>query len=168
MLTVLSAIRQLQMQNWKISEQQIQSALQQTKKLNGLHGRWEVIQENPTVVLDVGHNEDGIKQIIQQVKQTTYKQLHIVIGMVKDKEVEKVLALLPKEAVYYFTRAQIPRAMPEPELQTKALLFDLKGETFTDVNLALNAAIEHSSVEDLILVCGSVYLVGEVDYTQTH
>ncbi len=163
MLTVLSAIRQLQLKNWKISEQQIQSALQQTKKLNGLHGRWEVIQENPTVVLDVGHNEDGIKQIIQQVKQTTYKQLHIVIGMVKDKEVEKVLALLPKEAVYYFTRAQIPRAMPESELQNKALLLDLKGETFADVNLALNAAIEHSSVEDLILVCGSVYLVGEVD-----
>lgn len=163
MLTVLSAIRQLQLNNWNISEQQIQSALQQTKKINGLHGRWEVMQENPTVVLDVGHNEDGITQIVQQISQTNYNQLHIIIGMVKDKEIEKVLALLPKEAIYYFTRAQIPRALPELELQNKAQLFDLKGETFTDVNDALYAAIEHSSAEDLILVCGSVYLVGEVN-----
>ena len=162
LVTVLTAIRALQKLNWKISEQHIQSALRQTKKINGLHGRWEVIHKNPTVVLDVGHNEDGIIQIIQQIKQTIYNHLRIVIGMVKDKEVEKVLALLPKEAVYYFTRAQIPRAMPELELQNKALLLALKGETFTDVNLALNAAIEHSSAEDLILVCGSVYLVGEV------
>ena len=162
LVTVLTAIRALQKLNWKISEQHIQSALRQTKKINGLHGRWEVIHKNPTVVLDVGHNEDGITQIIQQIKQTIYNHLRIVIGMVKDKEVEKVLALLPKEAVYYFTRAQIPRAMPELELQNKALLLALKGETFTDVNLALNAAIEHSSAEDLILVCGSVYLVGEV------
>ena len=162
LVTVLTAIRALQKLNWKISEQHIQSALRQTKKINGLHGRWEVIHKNPTVVLDVGHNEDGITQIIQQIKQTIYNHLRIVIGMVKDKEVEKVLALLPKEAVYYFTRAQIPRAMPELELQNKALLLALKGERFTDVNLALNAAIEHSSAEDLILVCGSVYLVGEV------
>ncbi len=162
-LTVLSAIRQLQMQNWKINEEHIQTALQQTKKINGLHGRWEVMQENPTVVLDVGHNEDGIQQIVQQIKQTKYNQLRIVIGMVKDKEVEKVLALLPKDAIYYFTRAQIPRALPEPELQNKALLFDLKGETFATVNDALNTAIEHSSAKDLILVCGSVFLVGEVD-----
>ena len=162
LVTVLTAIRALQKLNRKISEQHIQSALRQTKKINGLHGRWEVIHKNPTVVLDVGHNEDGITQIIQQIKQTIYNHLRIVIGMVKDKEVEKVLALLPKEAVYYFTRAQIPRAMPELELQNKALLLALKGERFTDVNLALNAAIEHSSAEDLILVCGSVYLVGEV------
>jgi dihydrofolate synthase/folylpolyglutamate synthase len=162
-LTVLSTVRQLQKTNWNISEGHLKSALMQTRKINGLHGRWEMIHENPGIILDVGHNEDGIKQIVLQLSQTNYNRLHIVLGMVKDKEIDTVLSLLPKDAVYYFTRAQIPRALNETDLQKKAQVFDLRGETFTDVNDALNAAIKNSSVNDLILVCGSVFLVGEVD-----
>jgi dihydrofolate synthase/folylpolyglutamate synthase len=162
-LTVLSSVRQLQKMGWKITEEHIQSALSQTKKITGLHGRWEVIHHNPTVVLDVGHNEDGVKQIVAQLAESKYRQLHIIIGMVKDKEIEKVLALLPANATYYFTKAHIPRALPETDLQTKALVFDLKGEIFAEVNEAINVALANASVDDLLLVCGSVFLVGEVD-----
>ena len=163
-LTVLAAIRQLQKTNWKIRVEHLYSALKQTKIINGLHGRWEMIAENPRVILDVGHNEDGVKQIVLQLSQTKYNRLHLVLGMVKDKEIDTVLSLLPKEAVYYFTRAQIPRALPEKDLQQKAMDHHLTGETFSDVNAALNHAKQHSSADDLILVCGSVFLVGEVDH----
>jgi dihydrofolate synthase / folylpolyglutamate synthase len=162
-LTVLAAIRQLQKLNWNISNDQLNSALKQTKKINGLHGRWEMIEENPRVILDVGHNEDGVKQIVLQLSQTKYNSLHLVLGMVKDKEIDTVLSLLPKDAVYYFTRSQIPRALPEKDLQLKALERHLTGETFSDVNAALNHAKQHASADDLILVCGSVFLVGEVE-----
>jgi dihydrofolate synthase/folylpolyglutamate synthase len=162
-LTVLSSVRQLQKQGWKISEEHIQTALASSKQINGLHGRWEVIHEQPTVVMDVGHNEDGVKQIVAQLNESSYNKLHIIIGMVKDKEIEKVLALLPTEATYYFTKAHIPRALPEAELQLKASTFDLKGKTFENVNAAISTALQHARKDDLILVCGSVFLVGEVD-----
>jgi dihydrofolate synthase/folylpolyglutamate synthase len=160
--TVLTAVEQLQQQGWNISQEQVQTALSHTKQINGLHGRWEVIRQNPTVVLDVGHNEDGMKQIIKQLQFCSFQQLHIVIGMVKDKEIEKVLALLPKDAEYYFTKAQIPRALDEVTLRQKANAFNLKGETYLNVNDALTKAKQCASADDLILVCGSVFLVGEV------
>jgi dihydrofolate synthase/folylpolyglutamate synthase len=114
------------------------------------------------VILDVGHNEDGIKQIVEQLELTTYNQLHIIIGMAKDKAVEKVLSLLPKYASYYFTKAQIPRALPENELAEKAAVIGLHGKAFTEVNAALTEVLTHAHKDDLILVCGSVFLVGEV------
>lgn len=162
-LTVLSAVRQLQEQGWAISEDNIQTALKTSKQINGLHGRWEVIHEHPTVVMDVGHNEDGVKQIVAQLNECNYNKLHIIIGMVKDKEVEKVLALLPTDAQYYFTKAHIPRALPETDLKLKALAFDLKGDTFENVNAAITNALQKAANNDMILVCGSVFLVGEVD-----
>lgn len=165
-LTVLSSVRQLQEQGWNISEEQVQRALATSKQINGLHGRWEVIHEYPTVVMDVGHNEDGVKQIVAQLKESSYNKLHIIIGMVKDKEIEKVLALLPTDASYYFTKAHIPRALPEHDLQTKASAFDLQGENFENVNSAISTALQHAAKDDLILVCGSVFLVGEVNVSE--
>ena len=139
-------------------------ALANTKKITGLHGRWDVIAENPTVVLDVAHNEDGIKQIIKQLKNDSDQiKNHFVLGMVKDKEVDKVLSLLPTEAEYYFTNAHIPRALPAQELQTKAATFNLKGNFYDDVNMAIDAAKQNAAITDLIIVCGSVFLVGEVN-----
>lgn len=165
-LTVLTAIKLLQQKEWNISEQQIYTALSQVKKINGLHGRWETIHQHPSVIVDVGHNEDGIKQIVAQLEETTYNKLHIITGMVKDKEVEKVLSLLPKDATYYFTHAHLPRALPEDQLQAKAAVFGLKGETYPDVNNALSIALKNTSADDLILICGSVFLAGEVDITR--
>jgi len=163
LLTVLEASSQLQQQGWRMDDKTIHKALQQTKKLTGLHGRWEIIHTAPTVVLDVAHNADGIRQLVRQAEVTAKHQLHIVTGMVKDKEVDKMLALLPKHAQYYFTKAQIPRAMPEEELLEKALKIKLKGDAFPQVNEALDFALQHAHPDDLIIVCGSIFLVGEVN-----
>lgn len=163
LVTTLTAIDQLKKAGWHITEQAAAKGLGNVKKLTGLHGRWEVIQRRPTVVLDVGHNEDGIRQIAEQLELTDYHNLHIVIGMVKDKEINKVMQLLPKEALYYFTKAQTPRAIPEDRLAAIAAEHGLTGHHFPSVNTALQNAVGHSHQDDLILVCGSVFVVGEVE-----
>ena len=132
------------------------------KKSTGLHGRWEQVKENPTVILDVAHNVDGIKQIVEQIELSTYNNLHLIIGMVKDKDVDKALSILPKYANYYFTKAQIPRAMTEAELVEKAALLGFVGNAFPEVNIALSHALTHADKNDLIVILGSVFLVGEV------
>ncbi|MGH2553993.1 MAG: glutamate ligase domain-containing protein, partial [Chitinophagaceae bacterium] len=162
-LTVLEACSLLKQKGWKINDKLIFQGLKQVKKLTGLHGRWEIIHQSPVVVLDVAHNMDGIKQLVQQIELTNHRQIHIIIGMVKDKEVEKILNILPKEALYYFTRPQIPRAIPENELAEKAKFSGLNGHSFPEVNEALHTALEHSQKDDLVIVCGSVFLVGEVN-----
>ena len=163
LLTVLEACSVLSKLNYKIDEPVIKQALQRTKKITGLHGRWDIIHENPTIVLDVGHNEDGVKQIIQQIELTTHHDLHIIIGMVKDKEIDTVLSLLPHSANYYFTQAHIPRALPAETLREEAGKFSLKGRSVPDVNEAIKEARSKAHKDDLILVCGSVFLVGEVN-----
>ncbi len=164
LLTVLAAIDVLK-NKFSLEEKNIKTALNNVKNFTGLHGRWEVIHRKPIVVLDVAHNVDGIQQLVDQINKTKYKQLHIIFGIVKDKEIENVLALLPQKATYYFTKAQIPRALPENELMERANVFQLNGDAFGNVNKALQAAIERSSVDDLIIVCGSVFVVGEVDWS---
>ncbi len=162
LLTVLTAIRQLRELGWQIDEIHTQEALKKVKKLTGFHGRWETIHQHPLVIADVGHNEDGVRQIAEQLSFTAYEHLHIVVGMVKDKEVEKVMQLLPSLATYYFTKAQIPRALPEERLQALALPLGKKGYHYPDVNTALKAALSNAKKEDMILVCGSVFIVGEI------
>ena len=162
LLTVLEACSALKELGYNLNEDYIRHGLQKTKKITGLHGRWEVIHENPTIILDVGHNEDGIKQIVQQVELTMHHDLHIIIGMVKDKEIDTVLSLLPRTANYYFTQAHIPRALAAETLKEKAGKFNLNGRMVSDVNEAIKAAKSKAHKDDLILVCGSVFLVGEV------
>lgn len=163
LVTVLEACSVLKSLGYNLDEKKISHGLQKTKKLTGLHGRWEIIHEHPTIVMDVGHNEDGIKQIIQQLELTFYHELHIIIGMVKDKEIDTVLSLLPHSAHYYFTQADIPRALPAEVLKSKAKSQNLKGDIYPDVNTAINIAKSKAHKDDLILVCGSVFLVGEVN-----
>jgi dihydrofolate synthase / folylpolyglutamate synthase len=163
LLTVLEACSVLKEREYKTDTATIKEALRKTKKITGLHGRWERVHEHPAVILDVAHNEDGIGQLIRQLELTEYHHLHIVLGLVKDKEVDKALALLPTTARYYFTQAHIPRAMNAEILKEKAGHFHLTGETFPDVNLAIKTAIEKAEKSDLVLVCGSVFLVGEVN-----
>ena len=161
--TVLQSIHLLQQQGWQISEHAIHQGLSGTKKLTGLLGRWDKISDHPPVILDVGHNEDGIRAILQQLELNTFTHLHIVIGMVKDKDVSKVLSLLPVKARYYFTQARIPRALPAAQLREMAAGFGLKGTDYPEVNQALAAARTEADDKDLVLVCGSVYVVGEVN-----
>ncbi len=165
LVTVLEVCSQLKQMGWEMDDSVIHKGLKQVRKLTGLHGRWEIIHHSPTVVMDVAHNMDGIRQLVQQIELTEHRKLHIITGMAKDKEVEKILELLPKEAHYYFTKAQIPRAIPENELAEKANLAKLKGHSFPTVNEALHAALQHAHRDDLIVVCGSVFLVGEVNMT---
>lgn len=162
LLTVLEAAHQLERMGWKTDPAIIQQALKQVKKITGFHGRWEMIRQDPTVILDVAHNVDGIQQLREQIELSDYHHLHIVFGMVKDKDVHSVLSLLPKQANYYFTQAQIPRAMDASELQQKAIEYGLTGKMFPEVNQALQHALQNAHPNDLILVCGSVFLVGEV------
>jgi dihydrofolate synthase / folylpolyglutamate synthase len=168
--TTLGAEKELQKKGFLITESMKKNALANVKKLTGLHGRWELISDNPFVVLDVAHNEDGIRQVLSQTKKileisnkaNLKNKMHFVIGMAKDKEVTKVLSLLPKDANYYFTAAHIPRALPSIELMMKAAEFGLQGFHFEDVNEAIQAAKNHAGQNDLIVVCGSVFVVGEV------
>ncbi|WP_132054988.1 bifunctional folylpolyglutamate synthase/dihydrofolate synthase [Pseudocnuella soli] len=161
--TALMAIRVLQQCGWKISEDQIASGLAQVQTLTGLMGRWEVLQTAPAVVLEVAHNAAGMQQVLHHVGQHRFGKLHFVLGMVKDKDIGAVLQLLPKGAAYYFTQAAIPRALPTAELQSKAAQNGLTGKEYPDVNTAIDAALQVASSNDLVLICGSVFLVGEVD-----
>jgi dihydrofolate synthase/folylpolyglutamate synthase len=162
LISVLASVDILK-QDFLLKEEKIKFALSNAKSLTGLHGRWEVIRENPTVALDVAHNEDGIKQLIHQINNSEFEKLHIVFGMVKDKDIETVLIQLPKNASYYFTKAQNPRALPENELWEKARQHHLDGSAYEHVNEALKAALDQASEKDLIVVCGSVFVVAEVE-----
>ena len=162
LVTLLEVAHQLQLHGWRTGTNIVRQALPHVKKLTGLHGRWELIHQHPSVILDVGHNADGMAQIREQLELMQFRHLHIIIGMVKDKEIGKVLSLLPPHASYYFTQAQIPRALNAADLQQQAGSYGLQGTVFDEVNAALHHALEHAHADDLVLVCGSVFLVGEV------
>ena len=164
--TVLTALEILKQQGWRLPESELKNALKQVKEITGLGGRWQVIQKNPFVVLDVAHNEDGMRQLLNQLSQLrqsgSISSVHIVIGMVKDKDVTKVLQLMPKHYAYYFTQAQLPRALPYLDLQKKANAIGLSGEGYPTPEDALSAAKMMASDNDLIMVCGSVFVVAEI------
>ncbi|MGQ0740664.1 MAG: bifunctional folylpolyglutamate synthase/dihydrofolate synthase [Bacteroidota bacterium] len=162
LLTVLEACSLLHQAGWRTDDTVIHPALKQVKKLTGLHGRWEVLRQSPLLVLDVAHNADGIRQLAQQTELTEHKNLHIIIGMVRDKDIDSMLHLLPKHAAYYFTKADIPRAFPQEELRKQAASQGLKGNTYSTVNTALYAASLNAGKDDMIIVCGSIFLVGEI------
>ena len=162
LVTVVEAVHILKNKGWILEQHHVLQALKQVRKLTGLHGRWEIIHQNPDIVLDVAHNEDGIRQVLRQIELTDHEELHIVLGMVKDKEITRVLTLLPAHAHYYFTRAQIPRALPENELAAQAAAAGLKGLPYPTVPEALAAAKSRARPKDLVVVCGSVFVVAEV------
>jgi dihydrofolate synthase/folylpolyglutamate synthase len=160
---VLASIEALRKLGFSISDQNIEQGLKDVMRLTGLRGRWQMIGEKPLVICDTGHNEAGIREIVEQINETHYHHLHMVIGMVKDKDVSKVLRLLPANATYYFCAASIPRAMPAEELKQKAEAFGLKGNVYANVNDAIGAAKAGSTMDDFIFVGGSTYVVAEVD-----
>ena len=144
----------------QLSAQDIQRGIKLTKQNTSLRGRWEVIDQHPWVVADTAHNESGITEVLSQVAQMGVNHLHIILGMVADKDIDRVLRLFPKDATYYFTQATNPRALSASELQAKASIFGLQGETFADVNLALAAA--RKTQADFVLITGSTYMVAEI------
>jgi dihydrofolate synthase/folylpolyglutamate synthase len=125
-------------------------------------GRWQKLSLKPTIVCDTGHNINGIEQIVNQIVMQKYRQLHIVFGMVKDKDISKVLAILPKQAQYYFCKANLPRALNENDLQLMAKEYKLYGEAYETVALALQEAKKNASEDDFIFIGGSTFVVAEV------
>jgi dihydrofolate synthase/folylpolyglutamate synthase len=160
---VLTAVGILQNNGWKITNENIATGLSHVKINTGLYGRWQVIGNNPTTVVDVAHNVAGIQTLLAQIALINYSHLHLVFGMVKDKDIDSVLALLPAHATYYFTKAQIERAIDAHELQQKAGAYSLQGNTYLTVNEAITAAKKQALSTDLIVVFGSVFLVGEIE-----
>lgn len=163
LLTVLAAIDSLRAEGWRVRPDATE-ALSHVRELTGLRGRWEQLQERPMIIADVAHNEAGITEVMHQVASVSYQALHVVTGFVRDKMIDKILALFPAGAHYYFTQAGIPRALPAAELALQAEVRGLKGDVFPHVNDAFEAAKRAATPDDLILVTGSVFVVAEVLY----
>lgn len=159
--TVLTAVQQINQLGLNITENALKEGLKYTTELTGLQGRWQIVQTNPTVIADTAHNVAGISYVTEQLKTQTYDKLHIVIGMVNDKDISSVLNLLPQNAIYYFTQAQISRALSAADLQEKAKSFDLKGECYISVEQAVECAIKNADKNDLVFIGGSNFVIGE-------
>ncbi|ATP55004.1 dihydrofolate synthase [Pedobacter ginsengisoli] len=161
-LTVIQAVETLKTLGFKIHNDALYSALKNVKDLTGLMGRWQILSKNPLIVSDTGHNIAGITEVVQNINTTPHNKLHVVIGMVKDKDINGVLNLLPPTALYYFCQPQLERALSAQELATEAEKHGLKGSVFTTVELAINAAKENANADDLIYIGGSTFVVAEI------
>lgn len=160
--TTLTSIQELKKLGLHITKESVYKGLKNVCKTTGLKGRWQVLQNNPTIICDTGHNEAAIKYIVQQLKTYKFKTLRIVFGMANDKDIDKVLQLLPREAHYYFCKANTPRAINQKKLQQQAIQYNLKGNYYSSVQEALDKAKEDASADDLLFVGGSNFVVAEI------
>jgi dihydrofolate synthase/folylpolyglutamate synthase len=160
--TVLSAVGELRNNGFKITNENIHTALRDVKRLTGLHGRWEVLSKHPLTICDTGHNPEGMSEVLKNIAVVSYKTLHFVIGMVNDNDISKILAMLPKEAIYYFCKPDIPRGLKAESLKLKAESFGLSGESYHSVNEALTMAKQNAGEDDLVFVGGSTFVVAEI------
>jgi len=145
----------------QLESSKIAVGIEKTSELTCMVGRWQQIASDPDVFVDSAHNEDGIKYLVRQIEGIHFNKLHFICGFVKDKPIDKVLVQLPKDASYYFVKASIPRALDEQELQQQAKAYGLSGNCFSKPKQALRAARKHAGKEDLIVVSGSIFVVGE-------
>jgi dihydrofolate synthase/folylpolyglutamate synthase len=162
LLTVLGTVDVLKQFDWNISDEMLSTALASVKERTGLRGRWDIIAYDPLVVVDVAHNEGGIREVMHQVQTLPIHRLHIVTGFVKDKTLDPILSLFPRKALYYFCQADIPRALSADELARQAAGYGLRGETYSTPMAAFEAAKQAASANDMILVCGSVFIAAEI------
>lgn len=142
--------------------EKIQYALQNLKSLTNFIGRWHLLGTQPMIIADSAHNEQGIAVALRQINAVRFNNLHIVLGMVNDKEIDKILQMLPRSATYYYAKADIPRGLPAAELAQKGQSHELRGKTYSSVRNALAAARRRAEEEDFIYVGGSTFTVAEV------
>ncbi|MFM2136703.1 MAG: hypothetical protein RL021_2103 [Bacteroidota bacterium] len=159
--TVLAAVNELSKAGWSISDASVKRALSGVRPRTGLMGRWQKLSDTPLTLCDVGHNEDGIREVVSQLKATSFRKLHFVLGMVKDKDVHSVLRLLPVDAVYYFSQPGLPRALPVHELAEAAVGCGIRGAAFQTVRDAVEAARHAAGEDDLVFIGGSTFVVAE-------
>ena len=160
-LTVLKSLDVLRELGYNISDEALRSALKNVKGLNGLQGRWQQLSTNPKVICDTGHNIAGITEVMQNIASVHYEKLHMVIGMVRDKDINGVLDLLPKHGIYYFCQPQLERALNVDELAEAANNHQLIGNTYETVMKAIKAAKANAGRNDLIFIGGSTFVVAE-------
>lgn len=169
--TILTALQLLKKIGYSIHEEAVRNGFAHVCQLTGLMGRWQKLYDSPTLICDTGHNVGGIHYIIEQLSMQKYNKLHIVIGMVNDKDIRSVLTMLPKDATYYFTKAKVKRALNENVLKQLAEEVELHGDTYPSVERAVEAALNRASENDLIFVGGSSFIVADllsIEYKRSH
>ncbi len=163
LLTVLAAVNALvENKLVEISQEELSSGLLNTARTTGLMGRWQIVSHKPTIILDTGHNAHGFEQSMQQLKKQQYDKLCFIIGVMSDKDLQSILPLMPKDAYYLFTKADLPRAMPAEQLAEKCMAFGLNGEVIEPVSTAYKKAKNMATENDVIFVGGSTFVVAEV------
>ncbi|MDC0201983.1 bifunctional folylpolyglutamate synthase/dihydrofolate synthase [Flavobacteriales bacterium] len=160
--TTLFSIKEIQKQGFTISEENIKKGLMSVIKNTSLLGRWQISQNEPLIICDSAHNEDGIKEVVKQLSEIDYKELHFILGTVNDKNIDNILGLLPKKAKYYFCQANIPRSLDKEILQSKSEKYGIYGEVYNSVSQALQTAKKNAEKEDCIFVGGSTFVVAEI------
>jgi dihydrofolate synthase/folylpolyglutamate synthase len=145
-----------------IAENQIKNGLINVIKNTNLQGRWQQLHTQPTVICDTAHNYDGLKITMQQIKNQEYKQLHLVLGFVNDKDLNKIMPLFPKNAIYYLCKPNIPRGLDEKIAQEKFKEYDIISNTYKSVAEAYQNALKNANTDDFIYIGGSTFVVAEV------
>lgn len=162
LLGILAAVDQLRKQGIKISSDDVRSGLANVIENTGIQGRWQKLGMNPLIICDTGHNEDGIREVVRNLGSTSYKTLHFIVGVMRDKDLSHMLPQLPKDAIYYFCSPDIPRAMPSDELMRQAAVYNLKGNFYNSVKEAFRCAKLSAHKEDMVFIGGSNFVVAEV------
>ncbi|MBT8295347.1 MAG: bifunctional folylpolyglutamate synthase/dihydrofolate synthase [Gramella sp.] len=160
--TVYASLEVLRQKGWKLTEDAIIQGLKNVKSHTGLQGRWDVLKYEPKVICDTAHNTEGLKYVMKQLGKEKFKKLHMVLGVVNDKDLTSILPLFPKDAIYYFAKPDVPRGLEAISLQREAMRFDLPGKVYASVEKAYEAALVESEDEDLIYIGGSNFTVAEV------
>ena len=161
--TALQSIRILQQQgNFVITEENIQNGFLNVIKNTGLQGRWQQLMAQPKVICDTAHNSHGLKIVLNQIRNEKFNELHFVLGVVNDKDLDEILPLFPKDAHYYFCKPNIPRGLDAEILQQKATTFHLKGKVYNSVSNAYQMALQNANENDFIYIGGSTFVVAEV------
>ncbi|MGI6410901.1 MAG: bifunctional folylpolyglutamate synthase/dihydrofolate synthase [Bacteroidales bacterium] len=160
--TILETVDNLRNQGFCISDENVKQGLENLIKNTGFHGRWETLNAEPLTICDTGHNKDGLSYTIEQLLSLEFKKLRFVLGFVNDKNVDEVLKLFPKNAEYYFCKAQIPRALDEKILLEKANLVSINGKSFENVSSAYHAAKKDADKNDVIFIGGSTFVVADL------
>ncbi|SIS76025.1 dihydrofolate synthase / folylpolyglutamate synthase [Belliella pelovolcani] len=160
---IIQTIEVLRNLGYVIPQEELENGLRKIVKNTGLKGRWQELGLQPRIICDTGHNQDGISQILNQLNEYTYNKLWMILGMVNDKDLDKVLAMLPKEAAYIFVEAKIPRALSATALANQAEKYQLKGLVIADVNDGLAYAKKNAAKDDLIFIGGSTFVVAEIN-----
>jgi dihydrofolate synthase/folylpolyglutamate synthase len=160
--TILSALKVLNKNGYDIGIEAVQEGILHVCQLTGLMGRWQTLSTNPLTICDTGHNVGGMQYITKQLQETPHERLHIIIGMVNDKDVNTVLSMLPKDAIYYFTQASVKRAMPAEKFSKIAEKHNLHGSCYANVGLAYSAANQNAQKNDIIFIGGSTFIVADM------